>query len=267
MGTSYVAAGMLAPVAEVEFGEAGQAALELGLRSAEMWPEFAAELERASGDGGGIAEDGHARARPRRGRGARARAPDRLPRIARAAHDSPARERGPRRASRRSRRPCAWRWKRPRITRSIRAWCSSRCAGPVRRRGAAARARAGGPHRVRSGASARVTGVALAGRRAHCRAPRWCSPPAPGARQIDGSAGARDACPCARSRVSSCACAIPPVRGCWSAWCASRAATWFPARMVAMCWAPLSRSAASKSTPPRVGCTSCCARRTSSCRA
>ena len=45
-GTSYVAAGMLAPVAEVEFGEAGQAALELGLRSAALWSGFAAELER-----------------------------------------------------------------------------------------------------------------------------------------------------------------------------------------------------------------------------
>src|ERR1700728_3497293 len=48
-GTSYVAAGMLAPVAEVEFGEAGQAALELGLRSVALWPEFVAELERCSG--------------------------------------------------------------------------------------------------------------------------------------------------------------------------------------------------------------------------
>jgi glycine oxidase len=48
-GTSYVAAGMLAPVAEVEFGEAGQAALELGLRSAALWPGFAAELERCGG--------------------------------------------------------------------------------------------------------------------------------------------------------------------------------------------------------------------------
>ena len=33
-GTSHVAAGMLAPVAEVEFGEAGRRVLELGLRSA-----------------------------------------------------------------------------------------------------------------------------------------------------------------------------------------------------------------------------------------
>src|SRR5271170_1051040 len=48
-GTSHVAAGMLAPVAEVEFGEAGRHILELGLRSAEIWPAFAADLEAASG--------------------------------------------------------------------------------------------------------------------------------------------------------------------------------------------------------------------------
>jgi glycine oxidase len=47
-GASYVAAGMLAPVSEVEFGEAGRCVLELGLRSAGMWPAFAAELEAAS---------------------------------------------------------------------------------------------------------------------------------------------------------------------------------------------------------------------------
>jgi glycine oxidase len=41
-----VAAGMLAPVAEVEFGEAGRRVLQLGLRSAALWPRFAAELER-----------------------------------------------------------------------------------------------------------------------------------------------------------------------------------------------------------------------------
>jgi len=46
-GTSHVAAGMLAPVAEVEFGEAGRRLLELGLRSAEAWPEFADELQAA----------------------------------------------------------------------------------------------------------------------------------------------------------------------------------------------------------------------------
>src|SRR5580693_2837826 len=48
-GTSRVAAGMLAPVAEVEFGEAGRRVLDLGLRSAELWPGFAAELAEASG--------------------------------------------------------------------------------------------------------------------------------------------------------------------------------------------------------------------------
>jgi len=48
-GASHVAAGMLAPVAEAEFGSAGRRVLELGLRSAGMWPAFAAELEEAGG--------------------------------------------------------------------------------------------------------------------------------------------------------------------------------------------------------------------------
>ncbi len=48
-GTSRVAAGMLAPVAEVEFGESGRRVLELGLRSAALWPAFAVELQEASG--------------------------------------------------------------------------------------------------------------------------------------------------------------------------------------------------------------------------
>jgi glycine oxidase len=47
-GTSHVAAGMLAPAAEVEFGEAARRVLELGLRSARMWPGFASELEAAA---------------------------------------------------------------------------------------------------------------------------------------------------------------------------------------------------------------------------
>src|SRR5580692_10272004 len=46
---SRVAAGMLAPVSEVEFGEVGRRVLELGVRSAAMWPAFAAELELESG--------------------------------------------------------------------------------------------------------------------------------------------------------------------------------------------------------------------------
>jgi glycine oxidase len=41
-GTSHVAAGMLAPVAEADAGE--RPLLELGLRSAERWPAFAQEL-------------------------------------------------------------------------------------------------------------------------------------------------------------------------------------------------------------------------------
>jgi glycine oxidase len=57
-GTSHVAAGMLAPVAEVEFGEAGGRVLELGLRSARMWPGFAAELEASSGSSVGLLRTG-----------------------------------------------------------------------------------------------------------------------------------------------------------------------------------------------------------------
>jgi glycine oxidase len=55
---SGVAAGMLAPVSEVEFGEAGRRALELGLCSARMWPGFAVELEEASGVEVGLRQTG-----------------------------------------------------------------------------------------------------------------------------------------------------------------------------------------------------------------
>ncbi len=48
-GASHVAAGMLGPVAEAGFGRAAGRLLELGLRSAALWPEFAAELAAASG--------------------------------------------------------------------------------------------------------------------------------------------------------------------------------------------------------------------------
>jgi glycine oxidase len=57
-GTSHVAAGMLAPVAEAEFGEAGRRVLDLGLRSAALWPAFAAELEEASGIAVGLRRSG-----------------------------------------------------------------------------------------------------------------------------------------------------------------------------------------------------------------
>jgi len=57
-GATHVAAGMLAPVAEAEFGEAGRRALELGVRSAGMWPDFAAQLEQASGVDVGLRRTG-----------------------------------------------------------------------------------------------------------------------------------------------------------------------------------------------------------------
>jgi glycine oxidase len=56
--TSRVAAGMLAPVAEVEFGQAGRRSLELGLRSAAMWRAFATELEASSGVSVGLLRTG-----------------------------------------------------------------------------------------------------------------------------------------------------------------------------------------------------------------
>ncbi len=57
-GATGVAAGMLAPVAEAEFGDAARRQLELGLRSASMWPSFAAELEQCSGISVGYRESG-----------------------------------------------------------------------------------------------------------------------------------------------------------------------------------------------------------------
>jgi glycine oxidase len=57
-GATHVAAGMLAPVVEVEFGEAGRRVLELGMRSAELWPGFAAELLEASGIDVGLRRSG-----------------------------------------------------------------------------------------------------------------------------------------------------------------------------------------------------------------
>ena len=50
-GASWAAAGMLAPVSEVHYGE--EALLELNLASARQWPAFAAELAGAVGHGVG----------------------------------------------------------------------------------------------------------------------------------------------------------------------------------------------------------------------
>jgi glycine oxidase len=55
-GAWHVAAGMLAPVAEAEFGE--RALLELGLRSAGMFEEFCAELATATGRDPGLRPSG-----------------------------------------------------------------------------------------------------------------------------------------------------------------------------------------------------------------
>lgn len=55
-GASWAAAGMLAPVSEVHFGELALAALNLAASAA--WPEFAAELQVASGMAVGFRPDG-----------------------------------------------------------------------------------------------------------------------------------------------------------------------------------------------------------------
>jgi glycine oxidase len=55
-GATNVAAGMLAPVGELTFGE--PELLELTLASAALYPEFVAELEAASGEATGYAECG-----------------------------------------------------------------------------------------------------------------------------------------------------------------------------------------------------------------
>ena len=55
-GAWHVAAGMLAPVAEAEFGE--RALLELGLRSAGMYEAFCAELTQATGRDPGLRRSG-----------------------------------------------------------------------------------------------------------------------------------------------------------------------------------------------------------------
>jgi glycine oxidase len=57
-GATHVAAGMLAPVAEVEFGHDGRRLLDMAMRSAAMWPDFAAELEDASGVEVGLRRSG-----------------------------------------------------------------------------------------------------------------------------------------------------------------------------------------------------------------
>ena len=85
-------------------------------------------------------------------------------------------------------------------------------------------------------------------------------------RPLEGLPPAR-ACRSGRSRGRSCACATPPARGWCGARCASPAPTSCRAMTAAMCSARPSRSVASSSRPTPAGCTSCCARPTSWCRA
>jgi glycine oxidase len=55
-GATNVAAGMLAPIGELSFGERGL--LEMTLASGAMWAEFAAEVEAAAGEGTGYEQCG-----------------------------------------------------------------------------------------------------------------------------------------------------------------------------------------------------------------
>jgi glycine oxidase len=57
-GASHVAAGMLAPASEVEFGDAGRRLLELGLASLARWPQFAQRLTEQSGIDPGLRSAG-----------------------------------------------------------------------------------------------------------------------------------------------------------------------------------------------------------------
>jgi glycine oxidase len=57
-GSTHAAAGMLAPVAEADFGSAGRALLELGMASLALWPGFAQDLAQASGTPSRLRSDG-----------------------------------------------------------------------------------------------------------------------------------------------------------------------------------------------------------------
>jgi glycine oxidase len=57
-GSTHAAAGMLAPVAEADFGSAGRALLDLGLASLALWPGFAKDLAHASATPSRLRTDG-----------------------------------------------------------------------------------------------------------------------------------------------------------------------------------------------------------------
>ena len=134
-GTSRVAAGMLAPVAEVEFGGAGRRMLDLAMRSAALWPGF------ASGAAGAPRGTRSCCAPPARccSRATATRRPSSSASsssAARSASTSGGCARARRgSSSRRSRRRCARRSRHPMTTRSTRDRCCARCETRVSRRG------------------------------------------------------------------------------------------------------------------------------------
>ena len=157
-GAWHVAAGMLAPIAELKPGE--EALLELGVRAAAGYPAFCAELAGGRGDRPRPALRGHARrrARPRRRRGARPASP---PSTRATACTRSGSCRPPRAApSRRSRRPSGSRSSCAATTPSTRAGWSRRCAPPSRAAGGEVRAPVR-VARVRAGAAELEDGTVL----------------------------------------------------------------------------------------------------------
>ena len=219
-GAARVAAGMLAPVAEVEVGAAGRALLELGSASAALWPGFAAELERARAF----------RWRSAARRPCSSRATPTRPPSSNASSSSARRWACPCAACARARRASASpRWRRrsgwPSLSaasaRSIRAAFWRRCAAPVSRTAwTCARGR-----RLRASSWTRAASASplSCSATAHGSPPNgWCWLRGRGRRTSRCCARERPraiAWPrvrsCGRSRARSCTCAIRRDRACW----------------------------------------------------
>ena len=253
-GAWNVAAGMLAPVAEANFGE--DALLDLSLRAAASFPAFCAELEEASGSDPGLRASGTlvvARDRDE------AEALDRLLAF---------RQRlglGVERLL-----PTAARRAEPALAPTVRLAldiAGDHSVDPRRLVAALGEAvrRAGGVVRARAHVEAvtvageRVTGVRLAGGEEL----------AAGAVLIAAGAhsGRFGASRCARSRGRCCGCATRTAPG-WSSGRSARTTrTSCRAPTAATCSGRRWRSAASTPRRPRAACSSCCATCPRSCRA
>ncbi len=184
------------PSPEVEFGDAGAArARARAALGGACGRRSHASCRRAAALEVGLLRDRHAAARARRRRGARARAPARVPPLARPARAAAARERGARaRAGARARR-CGWRSRR-RDDHSVdpRAGARARCA--PRARAAACELREHARVRARrADATGARAGVRARRRRAARRRARWCSPRAPWSGEV-GACRRTRACPC-----------------------------------------------------------------------